>query len=141
MPVDIVLGLQYGDEGKGKVVDYLAKNYDYVVRFHGGNNAGHTLIVNNHRVALHALPSGILYPHTYNVIGNGCVIDPIQLAKEIEEHGGAANLKGRLLSLMLLILSYQVISQKIKLAKNVLAQLEKVLAPHILPRCNEQVIA
>jgi adenylosuccinate synthase len=96
MPVDVVLGLQYGDEGKGKVVDYLAKNYDYVVRFNGGNNAGHTLIVNKHRVALHALPSGILHPHTYNVIGNGCVIDPVQLAKEIEEHGGAANLRDRL---------------------------------------------
>jgi len=96
MPVDVVLGLQYGDEGKGKVVDYLAKNYDYVVRFNGGNNAGHTLIVNKHRVALHALPSGILHPHTYNVIGNGCVIDPVQLAKEIEEHGGVANLRGRL---------------------------------------------
>lgn len=96
MPADVVLGLQYGDEGKGKVVDYLAKNYDYVVRFHGGNNAGHTLIVNKHRVALHALPSGILHPHTYNVIGNGCVIDPVQLAKEIEEHGGASSLQGRL---------------------------------------------
>lgn len=96
MPVDVVLGLQYGDEGKGKVVDYLAKNYDYVVRFNGGNNAGHTLIVNKHRVALHALPSGILRSHTYNVIGNGCVIDPVQLAKEIEEHGGASSLRGRL---------------------------------------------
>ena len=96
MPADVVLGLSYGDEGKGKVVDYLAKNYDYVVRFHGGNNAGHTLVVNGHRTALHALPSGILHPHTYNVIGNGCVIDPVQLAKEIEEHGGASSLQGRL---------------------------------------------
>lgn len=96
MPADIVLGLQYGDEGKGKVVDYLAKHYDYVVRFHGGNNAGHTLVVNGHRTAVHALPSGVLHPHVNNVIGNGCVIDPLQLAKEIEEHGGPSSLKGRL---------------------------------------------
>ena len=96
MPADVVLGLQYGDCGKGKIVDYLAKNYDYVVRFHGGNNAGHTLIVNKKRTALHSLPSGILHNHTYNVIGNGCVIDPMQLAKEIEEHGGVSSLNGRL---------------------------------------------
>jgi len=96
MPADVVLGLQYGDCGKGKVVDYFAKNYDYVVRFHGGNNAGHTLIVNKKRTALHSIPSGILHSHTYNVIGNGCVIDPMQLAKEIEEHGGVSALKGRL---------------------------------------------
>lgn len=96
MPADVVLGLQYGDEGKGKVVDYLAKSYDYVVRFHGGNNAGHTLVVNGHRVAVHALPSGVLHPHINNVIGNGCVIDPFQLAKEIEEFGGPSSLKGRL---------------------------------------------
>ena len=76
MPADVVLGLQWGDEGKGKVVDYLAKNYEYVVRFHGGNNAGHTLVLNGHRIAVHALPSGILHPHINNVIGNGCVVDP-----------------------------------------------------------------
>lgn len=96
MPVDVVLGLSVGDEGKGKVVDYLAKNYDYVVRFNGGNNAGHTILINKKRFALHALPSGVLHSHTYNVIGNGCVIDPIQLAKEIEEHGGLSSLRGRL---------------------------------------------
>jgi adenylosuccinate synthase len=96
MPADVVLGLQWGDEGKGKVVDYLAKNYDYVVRFHGGNNAGHTLVLNGKRNAVHALPSGVLHPHVYNVIGNGCVVDPFQLAKEIEEHGGPSSMKGRL---------------------------------------------
>ena len=95
MPADVVLGLQYGDCGKGKVVDYLAKDYEYVVRFHGGNNAGHTLVVNGHRVAVHALPSGVLHPHVNNVIGNGCVIDPEQLAKEINEIG-ASSLVGRL---------------------------------------------
>jgi adenylosuccinate synthase len=96
MPADVVLGLSYGDEGKGKVVDYLANHYDYVVRFHGGNNAGHTLVVNGHRTAVHALPSGVLHPHVNNVIANGCVIDPLQIAKEIEEHGGPTSLKGRL---------------------------------------------
>ena len=95
MPADVVLGLQAGDEGKGKVIDYLAKNYDYVVRFNGGNNAGHTLVVNGHRIAVHALPSGILHPHVNNVIGNGCVIDPEQLAKEINEIG-PSSLVGRL---------------------------------------------
>ena len=96
MPADIILGLSYGDEGKGKIVDYLAKNYQYVVRFHGGNNAGHTLVINGKRTALHALPSGVMHPHVSNVIGNGCVVDPVQLAKEIEEHGGINSLKGRL---------------------------------------------
>ena len=96
MPADVVIGLSYGDEGKGKVVDYLAKNYEYVVRFHGGNNAGHTLVVNGHRTAVHALPSGVLRPYVNNVIGNGCVVDLFQLAKEIEEHGGPSSLKGRL---------------------------------------------
>lgn len=95
MPADVVIGLSYGDEGKGKVVDYLAKNYEYVVRYHGGNNAGHTLVVNGHRIAVHALPSGVLHPHVNNVIGNGCVIDPEQLAKEINEIG-ASSLVGRL---------------------------------------------
>jgi len=95
MPADVVLGLSYGDEGKGKVVDYLAKNYEYVVRFHGGNNAGHTLVVNGHRIAVHALPSGVLHPHVNNVIGNGCVIDPEQLVKEINQVG-ASSLVGRL---------------------------------------------
>lgn len=96
MPADVVLGLQWGDEGKGKVVDYLAKDYNFVVRFHGGNNAGHTLVVHGYRIAVHALPSGVLRPYVNNVIGNGCVVDLFQLAKEIEEHGGPSSLKGRL---------------------------------------------
>jgi adenylosuccinate synthase len=96
MAADVVIGLQYGDEGKGKVVDFLARNYDYVVRFHGGNNAGHTLVVNNNRIAVHALPSGILHPQVCNVIANGCVIDLDQLAKEINQHGGPSAFTGRL---------------------------------------------
>lgn len=96
MPVDVVLGLSYGDEGKGKIVDYFAKCYDYVVRFHGGNNAGHTLTINGNRTSVHALPSGILHPHVNNVIGNGCVVNPVQLVTELEKHGGSRSFVGRL---------------------------------------------
>lgn len=96
MPADVVLGMSLGDEGKGKVVDYFSECYDYVVRFNGGNNAGHTLTVNGRKTSVHALPSGILHPHVNNVIGNGCVVDPFQLVKEIEMHGGPSVFKGRL---------------------------------------------
>ena len=81
--VDVVLGLQWGDEGKGKVVDYLSSQYEVVARFQGGPNAGHTLVVGDRTLVLHQLPSGILRDHTINVIGNGVVIDPIVLAGEI----------------------------------------------------------
>ena len=80
-----IVGLQWGDEGKGKVVDLLAADYDFVVRYNGGANAGHSLQVGNQRYALHLIPSGILYPDKTNVLGNGVVIDPEQLVKEINE--------------------------------------------------------
>lgn len=86
--------MAFGDEGKGKVVDYLAENYDYVVRFNGGNNAGHSLKVGNFKTSVHALPSGVLHPHVFNVIGNGCVVNPNQLAEEIQKIG-AGSLQGR----------------------------------------------
>lgn len=86
--------MAFGDEGKGKVVDYLAENYDYVVRFNGGNNAGHSLKFGNYKTSVHALPSGVLHPHVFNVIGNGCVVNPNQLAEEIQKIG-AGNLQGR----------------------------------------------
>lgn len=92
--VDIVLGMAFGDEGKGKVVDCFAENYDYVVRFNGGNNAGHSLKVGNRAVSVHALPSGVLRPQVFNVIGNGCVVNPIQLAEEIQKIG-IEHLRGR----------------------------------------------
>ncbi|MCL4113974.1 UNVERIFIED_CONTAM: hypothetical protein GTU68_004977 [Idotea baltica] len=82
--VDVLLGLQWGDEGKGKVVDYLAPNYHIVARFQGGPNAGHTLYVNNEKVVLHTIPSGIFHKGITNVIGNGVVIDPTTLQKEIK---------------------------------------------------------
>lgn len=84
MQVDILLGLQWGDEGKGKIVDYLAGKYDIVARFQGGPNAGHTLKINGKSFVLHTIPSGAFQPGVTNVIGNGVVIDPFTLKKEVE---------------------------------------------------------
>ncbi len=83
-----VVGLQWGDEGKGKIVDLLTARYDTIVRYNGGANAGHTVVVGDQKYALHLIPSGILYPDKLNVIGNGTVIDPEKLLEEIEKlHG------------------------------------------------------
>lgn len=82
--VDVLLGLQWGDEGKGKIVDYLAADYDIIARFQGGPNAGHTLYINDKKVVLHTIPSGVFQPQCLNLIGNGVVIDPITLKKEID---------------------------------------------------------
>lgn len=79
-----IIGSQWGDEGKGKIIDFLAKNSDLVVRAQGGNNAGHTVVVEDQKYALHLVPSGILNPKAINVIGNGVVIDPQVLLKELE---------------------------------------------------------
>jgi adenylosuccinate synthase len=84
MTVDVILGLQWGDEGKGKIVDYLADRYDIVARFQGGPNAGHTLKFDGKKFVLHTIPSGIFRDNLTNLIGNGVVIDPITLKKEIE---------------------------------------------------------
>lgn len=81
--VDVLLGLQWGDEGKGKIVDYLAAKYDVVARFQGGPNAGHTLYVNGQKIVLRTIPSGIFNPNILNLIGNGVVIDPVTLKEEI----------------------------------------------------------
>ncbi len=83
MAVDVILGLQWGDEGKGKIVDYLANKYDMVCRFQGGPNAGHTLVIDGKKHVLHTIPSGIFRREITNVIGNGVVIDPTTLVKEI----------------------------------------------------------
>lgn len=82
--VDVLLGLQWGDEGKGKIVDYLAAKYDIVARFQGGPNAGHTLYVNGNKVVLRTIPSGVFNPQILNLIGNGVVIDPVTLREEIQ---------------------------------------------------------
>ena len=84
MSAFIVLGAQWGDEGKGKMTDYLAEEAEVVVRFQGGNNAGHTVEVGDKQYKLHLIPSGILHDEKLNVIGNGVVVDPIALFSEIE---------------------------------------------------------
>ncbi|MDG1296680.1 MAG: adenylosuccinate synthase [Saprospiraceae bacterium] len=84
MGVDVILGLQWGDEGKGKIVDVLANNYDLVARFQGGPNAGHTLKFDGKKFVLHTIPSGIFREGLMNLIGNGVVIDPITLKMEIQ---------------------------------------------------------
>ena len=80
----VLVGAQWGDEGKGKITDLIADDFDYVVRFQGGNNAGHTVIHAGKTLKLHLIPSGIMYPHITPVIGNGCVIDPKVLLEEID---------------------------------------------------------
>ena len=85
MKLDILLGLQWGDEGKGKVVDALTPHYDVIARFQGGPNAGHTLEFNGLKHVLHTIPSGIFHKDKMNIIGNGVVIDPVVFQKEIEE--------------------------------------------------------
>jgi adenylosuccinate synthase len=87
MNIDILLGLQWGDEGKGKIVDALSPVYDIIARFQGGPNAGHSLEFNNVKHVLHLIPSGIFHTDKLNIIGNGVVIDPAVFKKEIEELG------------------------------------------------------
>ena len=84
MKVDVLLGLQWGDEGKGKIVDVLTPDYDIIARFQGGPNAGHTLEFDGIKHVLHTIPSGVFRPNTLNVVGNGVVIDPIIFKKEID---------------------------------------------------------
>ena len=83
--VDVILGLQWGDEGKGKIVDFFAPDYDLVARFQGGPNAGHTLYVGDKKIVLHQIPSGIFHQNTINLIGGGVVLDPVTLKKECEK--------------------------------------------------------
>lgn len=85
--VNALLGVQWGDEGKGKWVDFLARDHDMIVRFQGGNNAGHTIYVDEQKLVLHLLPSGVLQPGTQSVISAGVVVDPIVLQAEIEKVG------------------------------------------------------
>lgn len=97
MAVNVVIGAQWGDEGKGKIIDYLSKKSDYVIRFHGGNNAGHTVINKFGKFAMHLVPSGIFNPKAKAIISNGVVVNLEVLLSEIEtlEKAGI-ELKGRL---------------------------------------------
>jgi adenylosuccinate synthase len=85
MPNTLLIGAQWGDEGKGKIVDVLAREADVVVRYQGGNNAGHTIEIGSERYVLHLIPSGVLYPDKTCVIGNGLVVDPVALVNEIKD--------------------------------------------------------
>lgn len=87
MKIDILLGLQWGDEGKGKIVDALSPDYDIIARFQGGPNAGHSLEFNNIKHILHLIPSGIFHPGKINIIGNGVVLDPAVFRQEIDNLG------------------------------------------------------
>ena len=84
MKLDVLLGLQWGDEGKGKIVDVLCPDYDVIARFQGGPNAGHTLKINNVKTVLHSIPSGIFHNNVVNIIGNGVVLDPVIFQEEVE---------------------------------------------------------
>jgi adenylosuccinate synthase len=100
MKVDIILGLQWGDEGKGKIVDVLSPGYDVIARFQGGPNAGHTIEFDNKKFILHTIPSGIFHEQILNIIGNGVIIDPYILLQEIEilEQAGFQPRKNLLIS-------------------------------------------
>ncbi len=89
MPLDIIIGAQWGDEGKGRIVDLLAKNANFVARYSGGDNAGHTVTVGSATHKLHLIPSGIVHEHTIGILGNGVVINPTTLQTEIERLRGA----------------------------------------------------
>jgi adenylosuccinate synthase len=93
MKAELIVGIQWGDEGKGKIVDLLAQKYDYVVRYQGGHNAGHTIVIDDRTYALHLLPSGVLNKTAINIIGNGVVVAPDALIGEMTQFG---ELKDRL---------------------------------------------
>lgn len=93
MKADVIVGIQWGDEGKGKIVDMLAQKYDVVCRCQGGHNAGHTIVVDEKKYALHLIPSGVLNPKAINVIGNGVVLNPESIIEEMEQF---KNLENRL---------------------------------------------
>lgn len=98
MPVTVLVGCQWGDEGKGKIVDVLSSQMDVVARYQGGNNAGHTVVIHGDKYVLHILPSGILHDRVTSVIGNGVVVDPRALVSEIQEiEGHGFETKGKLL--------------------------------------------
>ena len=90
---DLIVGLQWGDEGKGKIVDHMAQTHDFVCRFAGGHNAGHTIVVDGKKYALHLIPSGILNPKAKNIVGNGVVLSPVDFIKEMSQF---EDLEGRL---------------------------------------------
>jgi adenylosuccinate synthase len=97
MPVAVVVGMQWGDEGKGKIIDLLAEDVEVVARYQGGHNAGHTICFNEKQFVLHLIPSGIFHENKLCVIGNGVVLDPLALVEEMRQLNEAGiDLEGRL---------------------------------------------
>jgi adenylosuccinate synthase len=134
MPAAIVLGTQWGDEGKGKAVDYLADRMDFVVRYQGGNNAGHTIIAEGRLLKLHLVPSGIMYPHITSVIADGVVIDPAVLLQEMDDLVDAGLDVSRLLisGNAHLIMPYHLELEKVTerfLGKNALGTTKRGIGP------------
>ena len=128
---DMIVGLQWGDEGKGKIVDHMAQTHDVVCRFAGGHNAGHTIVVDNKTHALHLIPSGVLNPKAMNIIGNGVVVSPENLIdKELKQF---SNLKGRLFisdkAHLLLPYHAQIDQAKEKLRKKKIGTTGKGIGP------------
>src|SRR6476620_557795 len=134
MPATVVLGTQWGDEGKGKAVDYLADRMDVVVRYQGGNNAGHTIIAEGRLLKLHLVPSGILYPHVTSVIADGVVVDPEVLLAEMDDLAAAGvDVSGLRLSLNAhLIMPYHLELERVTerfLGKNALGTTKRGIGP------------
>jgi adenylosuccinate synthase len=134
MPATIVLGTQWGDEGKGKAVDYLADRMDFVVRYQGGNNAGHTIIAEGRELKLNLVPSGVLFPHITNVIADGVVVDPAVLLRELDElTASGLDVSGLRLSLNAhLIMPYHLELEKVTqrfLGKNALGTTKRGIGP------------
>jgi adenylosuccinate synthase len=134
MPASIVLGTQWGDEGKGKATDYLADRMDFVVRYQGGNNAGHTILAEGHVLKLQLIPSGILYPHITSVIADGVVVDPRVLLQEMDGLASLGIDPSRLLvsGNCHLIMPYHLEMEKITerfLGKNALGTTKRGIGP------------
>jgi adenylosuccinate synthase len=134
MPATVVLGTQWGDEGKGKAVDYLADRMDFVVRYQGGNNAGHTIIAEGRLLKLNLVPSGVLYPHITNVIADGVVVDPAVLLRELDELAvSGIDISGlRLSQNAHLIMPYHLELEKVTqrfLGKNALGTTKRGIGP------------
>ncbi|MEP7059736.1 MAG: adenylosuccinate synthase [Actinomycetota bacterium] len=134
MPASIVLGTQWGDEGKGKAVDYLADRMDFVVRYQGGNNAGHTVIAEGRLLKLQLIPSGILYDHITSVIADGVVVDPRHLLKEMREltEAGVDVSRLKVSGNAHLIMPYHLELEKVTerfLGKNALGTTKKGIGP------------
>lgn len=128
---DMIVGLQWGDEGKGKIVDHMAQTHDVVCRFAGGHNAGHTIVVDDKKYALHLIPSGVLNPKAMNIIGNGVVVSPENLIdKELKQF---SDLKGRLFisdkAHLLLPYHAQIDQGKEKLRKKAIGTTGKGIGP------------